>query len=353
MSAAWRALAAGLLALPLLSGCPKKEDVVVETGGVELTAADIDAQPLNLLPGDAIGIVSLDTTAMFASEFGARMLQITQQRMPVPPSAGFEPKRDLQRLHLGFYSMSGADFVGVAVGTFNREAIEAAADGTAQTPLGAPLVKVSYAKRTIYVSKNVGFSVLTSRTALVGNETGIRRALDRLDRGEFDRATPSWLDPLLNTKQAAIVGGVDLRHGVTAEAKEDFTFLQGMETTRFVGNFEPPGLNLAGTSSYPDEESAKRGAASLRDLHETMRSLGFLTTLLSIGQPLHRLEVQESGKEVKYVAEVNGNAVAWAIERLAEMLGVAPATVQANTSAPVDQAPPGTPPGAVPPGGGP
>src|SRR6185369_16970153 len=112
-------------------------------------------------------------------------------------------------LYIGLYSMSGADVAGVAIGRFNPQAIDQAADGVTQTPLGAPLVKTTYAKQTLYVSRNVGFAVLTPRTALFGDETGIRRALDRLSEGRASHDVPKWEDSVLATPNAPIAGAFD------------------------------------------------------------------------------------------------------------------------------------------------
>ena len=65
--------------------------------------------------------------------------------------------------------------------------IEAAADGSQVTPLGVPVVRSTYAGRKLYTVANFGFSVLTSHTVLFGNETGIRRTLDRIERGDVYR----------------------------------------------------------------------------------------------------------------------------------------------------------------------
>ena len=131
-----------------------------------------------LLPGSAVGIAYVDAKKALASPFGARLLAVTERRMPLPPAAGFDPKRDLEALWVGLYSMQGADVAGVAIGTFDRQKIEAAADGTQKTPLGVPVTKTTYSGRALYVAGDTGFTVLTSRVALFGNDVGVRRAVD-------------------------------------------------------------------------------------------------------------------------------------------------------------------------------
>src|SRR5262249_41694159 len=154
---------------------------------------------------------------------------ISAQELPLPASAGFEPKRDLERVYTGVYSMSGADVAGVAIGAFDKDKIEAAADGTQKTPLGVPVTKSSYADRTLYTAGNVGFTVLTSRTALFGNDTGIRRALDRIKEGRAKRQLPPWMDKLLSTPNAPLVVGADLTSQPLPDAaRSQLPFLEGL-----------------------------------------------------------------------------------------------------------------------------
>ena len=166
----------------LVASCGGGDDIIIKTSdGRGLTAADIDREPLSLLPAGAVLVGTLDAPKLFASPVGARLLTLLQRRLPVPASVGYEPARDLSRLYLGLYSFQGVDFAGVANGNINPQAIEEAANGTQQTPLGSPLVRVEYAGRVFYVSANVGFVVLTEHTVVFGNQTGIRRVLDRGD----------------------------------------------------------------------------------------------------------------------------------------------------------------------------
>ena len=305
-----------------VAGCPKKDDVIVEAAeGKALSEQQIDADPLALLPGGAIGMLSADAKALFASQFGQKLAAIAQA--PMPASAGFDATRDLTHLYAGFYSMQGADFTVVATGSFDKARIEQAADGVTQTPLGAPLVKSSYAKHTLYTSRNVGFTVLTARTALVGNETGIRRALDRIQEGRVKRAVPDWFSEIMDTPNAPMVMGFDLRaHPLTDATRQQFPFLQGLETARMVGNFEAPGLNLAGTLTYSDEASATQGAQNLRDFASGVQSLGWLASLFNIPQPIRKLEAEAKGTDTQFVAGLDGEGVAQLLDQALRIVGV-------------------------------
>ncbi len=308
----------------LLAGCPKKDEVVVQTSeGKGLTAADIDRDPLALLPGDAIGMVVVRAQQMFASPFGQKLLTIAKARAPFPASAGFDPQRDLQQLAVGVYSMSGANVVAVATGTFDQQAIEKAAASTEKTPLGLPVTSSSYAGRTLYTSATVGFVVLTSHTVLLGDETGIRRALDRIKEGRVSKQVPDWFDKLLATPNAAFVAGFDLRaHPVTDAMRQQLPFLEGMETARMVGNFKPPGVNLAGTLSYGDEKGAQAGAANLLQLQQTLQSWAPLMQLVGITQPVKQLQAEAHGKDAQFVVGLDGDAVGKLLDQASTYLGV-------------------------------
>lgn len=334
------------LVAPLLTACPKKADTIVAAGeGKELSDADIDREPIALLPGDAVGLFSIDCQKLFASEFGQKVLTIARARSPLPPSANFDPGRDLTHAYVGLYSMQGADAAAVLSGSFDKAAIEAAADGTQTTALGTAVVKSSYAGRALYTSHNVGFVVLTGRTVLLGNETGIRRALDRIKEGRVKKQVPAWFDELLQTQNAPLVAGFDLTsQPVTDAARQQMPFLNGMETARLVGNFESPGINVAGTLTYADEQSAQTGAASLTQIKDVIASWGWAASLLGIAQPIRQLDAQADGKDTKVVAGLDGQAVGQLLDQLSNFLGVPsqPKVIPATTT-PAVSGEPGAP----------
>lgn len=316
-----------VLAALAVFGCPKKDDVIVETSaGRELTADAIDREPIALLPSGAVGVAVLDAPQLFNSQFGAKLLNITRGVAPVPASANFQPQRDLQRLVIATYSTQGADAVGVATGTFDKDAIERSADGVQQTPLGAPLVKSTYAGKTLYTSRNTGFVVLTARTVLFGTETAMRRALDRIKEGRVRKSVAPWMGDLLERPNAPIAAGFDLRaQPITDAVRQQLLFLEGLETGRMVGNFQPPGLNVAGTLTYGDQAAAQKGAQNLANLSQQLSSWGWLMQLIGISQPVKRLEAQHESKDAKFVAELDGQGIAALLDQAARVLGVAAA----------------------------
>jgi hypothetical protein len=315
------------LALLLLTACSKEPETIIKTAdGKGLTAEDIDAEPLALLPGGAVGIAYLDAPQLFASQFGPKLTELTRKVAPLPASTGFEPARDLERLYVGMYSMQGIDCAGVAVGKFDPEAIARAGERADRTPQGVPIVKSEYGGRTLYTSSNVGFVVLTSKTALFGNETGIRRALDRINEGRVERKVPAWVEDLLEQPNAPIAGAMNLRaQPVTEGARKNFPFLEGMHMVRFVGNFQAPGINFAGTAVYDDEAGAGRGDQAMRDFHGTLQSMTLVASLFGIPQPVKRFETQVQGKEVQFVAGIDGQAVSTLLDMASRALPAPPA----------------------------
>jgi hypothetical protein len=326
--ARFAALAAACTALWGASGCSKKPDVVVATADrVFITDAEIDQDPVALLPGGAIGIIRADAPAFYASAFGQRIKRVADSRLPLPPSAGFDPQRDLTTLWIGLYSMAGADFATVCQGTFNAANIERAADGVTLTPLGAPLVKTTYAKRTLFVSKNIGFTILTARTAIFGNETGIRRALDRLSEGRARHELSPEVDQALQTPNAPLASAWDFSTEPPAEALvKNLPFLAGVKKARIIGNFQPPGVNLAGTLSYPDDAAAQAGTQQILNTNQTIQRYSFLMQLVGIGNPLQGLQAQAVGPDAQFAVGVDQKAIEWILNQVADRAGVQPST---------------------------
>ena len=308
------------------AACAKQEDVIVRTGeGKGLTAPAIDADPIALLPGNAVGVATIDAKKLFQSSFGNSLLAIVRARSPVPARADFEPSRDLERIYLGAYSMQGADVAAVAVGTFKPERI-AEAEGELKTVTGAPVVKSSYAGRTLYTSGGLGFTVLTEKTVIFGNETGMRRALDRIEEGRVSRRLAGWMIELLSDPKAPLAAGADFTsQPLPSAARSQLAFLDGVKTASLLGNFESPGLNLAGTMTYADAEAAKRGASRMLDLHGRLSSYGTVMALIGLPQPVKKLDARAEEDQVRFVMGVNGQAVAILLDKARSYLSTLPA----------------------------
>jgi hypothetical protein len=260
-----------------------------------------------LLPGGVVGFARLEAKEAFSASFGPQLLALAQQLAPLPPSTGFVIERDLERVYLALYSMQGVDMAGVAIGKFDEAAIRAAAQTSSVQATSYRLVQSIYAGRTLYTTNNVGFCVLTARTALFGSETGIRRALDRLREGRALRRLPSWTTELLDSKQAPLGIGVDLRANPLSDGlRQQLSFAEGLEAARARGNFAAPGLNLAASLRYPDAEQVKVGTQRVTQTYEMLSQAGFLMSLFGIAQPIERLEARPNASEVDVVLSANG-----------------------------------------------
>ncbi|HTM46158.1 MAG TPA: hypothetical protein VL137_14460 [Polyangiaceae bacterium] len=327
--------AAALVAASSLIGCGGAgEEVIIKTAaGAELKAADIDRDPYALLPEGPLLLVKTDAQAQFRSQFGQKLLQIVMSRLPVPQSAQFVPERDLDSLLVGVYSMQGVDFAAVATGRFSPQSIAAAADGVTQTPLGAPLVKSEYAGRTLYTVGNVGFTLLTDHTVLYGNETGMRRALDRIAQGQLQRRIPQWMESFLRTQNAPLVAAADLASSPeVAAAASSVALAHGLSAATVTGNFEAPGMNLGGRLTYQDANTAQQGAQAIIALRQRIQSYSFLTALMGIGDPIQQLTVTPANNVVDFQLALQGGVVTQLLNQLGGAVGVPAGPVRATTT---------------------
>jgi len=337
----WAVAALGLLPL----SCAGEKNVIrpVEYEN-EAGPAAIDQDAWALLPAGPIGWAYLDAPQLVASRFGPTLVKLVSRRIPALSAAGFDPARDIEAVHFGLYSIQGADVLGVATGRFDPERIEKAVEQNPVTPLGIEMTKTSYGGRTLYMAESSGFCVLTTRTAVFGNQMGMRRAIDRIRRGKLNRELPTWLTSQLTARQAPVVLGLNLKENpLSAATRGQLPFLNGMETLGVLANFQEPGLNLAGTAGYADEGAAALGAQNLEHLDEYLQSMSSFMALIGIQQPLRSLTAEAQGKEARFVAEVDGAAVD---RMLTQLDGVLPSTTPAAPAAepPALAPPPGSAP---------
>jgi hypothetical protein len=287
-----------------------QESITPTVAERELSAQEIDGNPLALLPGGLVGFARIEAQPTFNTAFGPNLAALARQLAPLPATAGFVIERDLERVYLGLYSMAGADLAGVAVGRFDENQIRIAAQtptNPGQAPAAGTLVQSLYAGKTVYTVNNLGFCVLTARTALFGNETGIRRALDRIREGRTAYRLPAWTQDLLDEKQAPLGFGIDWRATALSDSiRTQVPFVEGLEAARVRGNYAAPGLNLVGSLGYPSADIAAIGAQRVNQTRDLLSQAGFLMSLFGVAQPLERLEAKATGTEVDFVAAANG-----------------------------------------------
>lgn len=275
------------------SGCSSEEIIVKTADGHKLAAADIDKDPLALMP-PGLAVMNLATPELFTSRLGTQLVALAESQLPVPASANFNPRRDLERLLVAVYSAAGVDFAGVAVGTFDTKAIEAAAARAEVTPLGTPLVTVEYSQWKFYVSANIGFCVLTARTVLFGNEVGIRRALDRLERGDLSVQLHPDVEVLMRSPGAPIAVGASNSNGELDPFISQTPLASNVRVVRAIANLSDPGMNFAGTFTYADEASAGVAKQRFDQTFATLDSLSTVGALFGLHKPL-----QTFGSELK------------------------------------------------------
>lgn len=302
-------LTASFLA-PVLAGCAHQGDSIVVTGeGKRLSSEAIDKDPFALLPSQPVALLAMDGKAFFDSPFGAQLAQLASQNFPIGQEAGFLPERDVRKVVAGFYSMAGLDAVAVVSGDFHPESIARAAEIHATTPLGTPLVRSRYAGNDVYTSGNVGLTLLTPHTMLVGTETAMRRAMDRIRDNRLDRSLPGWMTSLLEGSEAPMVAAGDLAdQAPIATVSQQLPFLAGVQNFRLLGNFQPPGVNLAGALTYPDAASASNGARTVQSLGQ-MAGFMNLFSVFGFGSPVQKLESQVVENDVQVVMAMDAQSV--------------------------------------------
>jgi hypothetical protein len=306
---AWGALLLALTHGAWITGCGATGDTFVLIGGEKIDTALVDRDPIALLPSGVILMGYLDALAMFRSTWGTDVAKVITSLLPLGPESNFSPERDVTRIYSGLYSMQGADFCAVIQGSFDANAIRRAADARAITIAGAPLVKTRYADNDIYTAGNIGFVVLTAHTALTGNETGIRRALDRLRLGKRQRSVPAWMVDHILTKGADMAFAGDLSsQAIVNVAAQRYALLGDLRTVRGVGTFRPPGLNFAGTLTYGSAQTASSAAASLNNVQQTAQ-MGGLFSSLGLGTALPSIQVAQHENDVAFTVPVDESFV--------------------------------------------
>ena len=313
-------LVAALFSL-FVSSCGKQGDSVVMTAdGTRLSSEEIDRDPLALLPAGVIGLVHIDAQAAFQSQLGPSTNKLIQAALPLGSEANFDPGRDVRRVIVGLYSLQGADAAMIVQGTFDPDAIRSAASLGRPNALGVQLTRLEYANNDLFVAGDIGFVVVTRQTMIAGNETGIRRTLDRIRDKRVRREIPDWMATLVDEPKASVVGVADLSTDPAVRAaSQQAPFLNGLTVARVLGNFEAPGINFAGSLTYPDNATAQTASASLDQLGQ-LTSYANLLAIIGIQPPIQNLQVRVEQRDVQFIAAVNAQGAAQMLEWSAGML---------------------------------
>jgi hypothetical protein len=311
-----------LVSLPLLplavAACGAADESALLVGE-KSDATLVDRDPVAVLPSGMLVLSYLDASAMFQTRWGGDVAQIVSNLLPLGPESRFVPQRDVVRIYSGVYAMQGADFCSVVQGNFDPDAISKAADARAITISGAPLVKSRYADSDLYTASNIGFVVLTPHTVVAGNETAMRRVLDRLRSGKLERKMHPWMVDLMATKGAAMSLAGDLGADVTAEAAaSELPFLSGLRVARVVGNFQAPAMNLAGTFTYADLAHAQAGAAALQHAQQMAGLVGMFTAI-GFGAQIPSPQVMQREGELAFTVAIDESFVRLVLRYVGEM----------------------------------
>jgi hypothetical protein len=235
---------------------------------------DLDADPVALLPESAVVVAVVDVRSVVDhASVAAELTELANRFVPVGEEAGFKPARDVDRVVLGGYAGGGTDFAAVLSGRFDEKKIAAAT----RAPDGEAIVRGVYAGRTTYTAGAVQYAVLTPKTAVSGSGDALRRLLDRLKGGTLARSVPPWMADTLESKGAQVAVAADLSTQPAAAAAVgslNLGWLKSLRVARVIGNFEPPGMNVAATMTYDDPDQARAAVEGVHVLDGWLKVIG-------------------------------------------------------------------------------
>ncbi|MCL2777635.1 MAG: hypothetical protein FWD73_06495 [Polyangiaceae bacterium] len=288
--------------------------------GAEAPAA---SNPMNdalaLLPGNAIGLGTVDARTVFANPtFGSDLAALVERLVPIGPEAGFQASRDVDRVTFGSYSYQGVDVAAIVIGRFDETKIKQAVSNHASTSsgsgaglgtgsmAGSMIVVSQYAGRDIYTVNNVGFTLLSNTMALAGTESGMRRVLERIQDGRVRRDVAPWMIETVETQGAAFAAVGDF---TTTPMPADVTrqiplaFMQNLKAARVVGSFKNQGVELAGSMSYPDAQAAQAASKSVQQV------LGSRLLFAIAGIKMRSVDVKVEASDVQVVLDVGDSSL--------------------------------------------
>lgn len=272
----------------------------------------IGEDPLVLLPAGPLGYLRIDGASLFASPATAPLTQAIQERIPVPPAMGWVPSRDLRELHVGFYSLQGVDFVALALGRFPPLP-------PSETVANDPRIVVEqYAGHVVFLTREqdsvvvdrLAFSVLSPGLALFGNETAVRRALDRIADNRLKRDIPPLMAQVAADRSAAMAAALELSGmpaGALASSK--IPLLPGLVRAAAVGNFQPPGLNIAATLTYDHPQTATNAAGYLSSGSAWLGVMAPWAAVMGMAQPIQKLDARAQGNDLMIVAGLDPRGI--------------------------------------------
>ncbi len=311
---------------PLLVGCTPAAEAPVNP------AQAIDADPLALFPAGAAAVATLDVRTFYASgAAGAQVAALVESLIPAGQEVAFSMARDVDRMAIGLYAALSVDAVAVLSGRFDPARLQAAAAARTLSRSGAPWVVTTYGGRPLYSASSVALAPLTDHTLVAGSESAVRRVLDRLARpgapARQPRELAPWMFATLEAPGSAFACALDMAsvapgslHGLSLPPA-----LASLSRAATVGDFHPPGLNVASTLTYADASRAASGADALRQL----AALVNIAAAVGAAPRIQNLSLTPEGANVACKFELDDEAMRRALGSVLRLL------------APTAQRPPG------------
>jgi hypothetical protein len=322
------------LALACTCACGAGQEAVTAKTAASVSAEQIDADPLALLPGSPLAVVHVDARAILSAPYGEAIGRLADKSMPIGEEAGFLPSRDVDAIWAASYATQGLEGVAVLRGKFDEKKLADAAEKRTQVK-GGVLVKSTYADRSVYTVANAGVVVLTAKTALVGSEPAIRRALDRVRAGHLERAIPPWMIDTLATAGAAIAAAADFESQPmpqSVKAQIPVAWLRTVKTAKLVATPES-GMRVKSRLAFPSPEDAQGAERGLRQV-QTLASALSITGLVP---KIEDADLKSDGSDVDCSFRVDERGVGALLNRLTPLLAqgdaFAPARALAHTDA--------------------
>jgi hypothetical protein len=298
-----RAVGMVALCLATLLACGgNKEEAKTPTG----EANNMD-DALALLPGSAIGVGTVDARAFFSSQtFGADLARLVEKYLPIGQEAGFQASRDVDRVTWASYSYQGIDAAAIVIGRFDEAKIKDVAAQHTPTKGGGYLVVSQYAGRDVFTVNNIGFTILSSTRAIAGTESGIRRVLERIKDGRVKRDITPWMLATLETPGAAAAAAGDFAtQPIPAEAMRQVPvpFIQTAKAVRILCTFQQPGLQIAGSLTYADPQTAQTSSDQVR------QAAGMASRFAFTGIKIQNVDVKVDKQDVQVKLDVDDQSL--------------------------------------------
>ena len=292
---------------------------------------DIDADPAALLPYGSVMVANLDAKQISNGTAGADLVALGERLLPFSKEIDFEIKRDLDRVYLGMYSFSGADMLGVMSGRFDQAKLEAAAQKGLNTPFGV-VVASTYANRKIYTAANVGFTILSPGTALVGSEAAMRRALDRIQAGTVRREMAPWMGDWVSQSGYSVLIASDVTKQSFGKTVTGFLpWVNGVQYVRVRGRFNPDtSFGASGALTYPDPQRAQQAAQGFGQLKSSLTMMAALK-FIGIDPLVRNAVVQPAGNDMQFSTVIDEKQTRQMIRLLTDWLGKGMPPPPANT----------------------